>query len=805
MAARLERLLSRTALACHGGVAVVLPVALAIALGSVWATRRLSMSADLSELLPDDFESVRDLRRIQQSFGGFGTIAVLARGIAPDRLQAFAAEAANRLERLEGVRFVEWRRPRDFFERHALYFLDLSALEALEQRIADRIGWEKRRRNPLFVDLAGTPPPPIDLAGAALDRLPQLSQAGRTSLHFLDEQRREIALFVKPGNIGSDLRSAARLVESVRGVIDAMDLRRYGSGLSIEYGGPFVKRIDQQDLITRDLGRITFVAALAILVCLYLHFRSIAAVFFLFFPLAVGLMATYGFAALTMGSLNVLTAFIGAVLLGLGIDHGIHLLGRMQTELARADLNVALARTFGTTGRAVWLAATTTAIAFGALALSRFRAFHEFGILAMAGTTFILLSYSTVLPALLALVSPRRITPPASVGSTWLMDRIGRHRRGVLLAAALASVTLAFAATCSRFDYDTRSLAESDLASFRLDPVFDRLRGYQMTPLVYLARDAEDERRAAEAFRRRQRLRRAESTIDLVMARSDFVPTEQAEKRAVLARISTLLAPLDVRDLHDGEAGRVEWLTAAVRAEPFTESDLPIEVTRQFSSRNANERFVLLFAAVDLADGRKVVNVAKEVRGLDLANGDRISAAGEPLIMADVFSLVADEIPLLSTFTVVLVSATLWVLVGGFRAAIVALVPALLTIVTALGTLTLVGWRINTVNIIVIPLLFGIGVDGGVHLVTTFVRSGGSTVALSDASRAIVAALATSAIGFGSLALANHSGLSSIGRIALVGLICNATACLLALPAYLMGGRRWFRRGCGASTEGTLD
>lgn len=173
------------------------------------AARDLRLDADLAELLPASFQSVRDLERLKERFGGIGYVVVVAQGGEPEALRRFADDVAPQLEALPAIRFVEYRRPVEFFERHALYYLDLEDLETIRSRLAAREAWERRRANPMYLDLEGSEPPSValsDLEDKYAGRPDQdwiRSQAN--SDYYLDPERRMVLLLAKPVSMGSDL------------------------------------------------------------------------------------------------------------------------------------------------------------------------------------------------------------------------------------------------------------------------------------------------------------------------------------------------------------------------------------------------------------------------------------------------------------------------------------------------------------------------------------------------------------------------------------------------------------------------
>jgi len=808
----LERLHGRLALFAHRRPRLVLSLVLALALLAGVTASRLRIDADLSALLPDSFQSVQDLRALEDELGGIGYVVVVGMDAPPDALARFADDVAARVEALADIRYVDHLRPSAFFEERALYFLDTADLAEVDARIRRRADWERRRRNPMYVDLEGDgAAPPLDFSDLRA-RYAGGGSAGpfaalHGDAHILDRDARMVLVLAKPRDLASDLAFSKRVVERVQRVVDQMDLAAYDPGLKAALTGRYKKRIDQQAQIRSDLGLASGVALLLVLLYLAVHFRRGLAVGLVMGPLAVGLAWTFGATAALFSTLNVLTGFIGAILLGLGIDHGIHLLGRYESERAGgASAEAAITASFVATGRAVAIAAITTFFAFAGIALSELRAFREFGTIAAIGTALLVLAYMTALPALLAL---------AERGG-WRPSEAAHGRRSPYASAFvrwapalfwLAVVGLAWitpGARDARFDYDFGALEDGGLPSFVLDRETNRILGYSQTPVAALTKSVAEERHVAQELRSRGDALGARSSVASVVAVADLVPAEQAAKHELLRSIRKSIRRVRIEWLAEDLREPFAWLRRAAAAAPFARGDLPDTILRQFQPADAGpeDGFVLVFPAISLADGSRVRDFAAEVGSVVLPSGREVRAIGEAMILADVLAMVGREARPVLGSTVLLVFACLWILMGSLRRALLcALVPTT-TLAATLGLLPLVGIELNYLNIVMIPVLLGIGVDGAIHVVTRDEEGAPLASIVAGTGRAVSGAILTTAFGFGSMLLADHPGLESLGRFALLGLAVNLLVTLALLPATLALGRRWAERGPGAAGGG---
>ncbi len=800
------------ALTAHRRPALAISVIAIVLILAAFSARRLDFDADLVELLPKSFRSVKDIDLLKERFGGIGYVVVVGMDAEPDALRRFAEDVVPRLDELPAVRYVDYRRPLEFFADRALYFFDLADLKTVKKRLGDREQWERRKHNPMYIDMEDSQPPQLDFSdleekySGRSERKWMEAQLGET--YYLDEERKIIALLVKPASMASDLDFSREVVGQVQGFVDRLNLSKYGPDMRVELTGRYKKRIDMQSMISKDLALASAVALVLMLLYIGIHFRRATAVALITIPLVVGLTWTFGFAGCVFESLNILTGFIGAILLGLGVDHGIHLLGRYEAERKEDRTHEeAIRRAFGNTGRAVTIAALTTTVAFAGLGLSEFRAFREFGIIAAVGMISVVAAYSICLPAFLGVAD--RLGWRPSTGnlrkSSKYAGLLPRWAPAIFWLFLLGIFGSAVYIPSAGFDYNFSSLEATDLSSFRLDLEVNRLLGYSQTPVVLLAADEDEERAVASAIRKRRDAAGEESTVDFIAAGADLIPLAQDEKHLVIKDIGRIIRKIKPKWLDPEDRGRLRDLKRMTSIEPFDQKDLPVEVRRMFAGPDASiqEGFVLVFPGISLSDGLLVREFAREVREIPLPDGRTVSAAGEAMILADILEMVFREAPPVLAMTLVLVFVALWLMLGRLRNAFLCLVPAACTLTLLVGLLPLSELRLNYLNIIMIPVLFGISVDGAVHLVTRLSGDHGLTDVVNETGRSIAGAILTTGMGFGSLLLADHQGLNSLGKLAMLGLSANLVACLVGLPALLaLLATRRKRAGKGAGSGG---
>ncbi|WP_208723078.1 efflux RND transporter permease subunit [Corallococcus llansteffanensis] len=784
------------ALAAHNHRRPVLALLCALVLSGLGllSARHLSLNANLVDLLPKSFESVKAIHTLEQRFGAQGWVVVVGEDGDPAQLQRFADDLAPQLEALPGIRYVEITRPGSFFRSHALYFLSPEDLKEVERRIDARLRWERQRANPLFVSLDDAPAPSLDFSdlekkygGGVVTRL-----SSNPSDYYLDPAERRVVVLAKPDTSSADLTFSRKIVGEVEGVLEQQDLSKYGPGFHISITGSFQKKMDQQAQITRDVAVSSAVASVLVLLYLLLHFRSLLAVGMVLAPVGAGLAWTYGLVGVVYGQVNLLTAFLGAILGGLGVEHGIHLMGRYFNLRAEGMASEEATReSFTHTGGAALVSALVAALTFFVLGTSRFRAFREFGVIAGVGMLVLIFAYVLVLPAVLGLVSRHGWKPRASSTETTQapLGRLITRRRGLLTAvSALIVAGLLTQLPRVRFNYDISSLQDQNLDSFVLDRTVNQLIGYSQVPLVVLTDSREEEAVVVRELQARKQQRGTDSTVDFVASLASLVPEDQARKQRILQDIGELLEKVPEGSLSGPQQEQLAQLRQQVRAAPYTEADLPSGVRQQFAGHGGpGTGFVLVYPSADQSDGQAMRQLAKEVRGVTLPDGRRAVVAGEAMVHADILDMVSHEAPLILLGATLAVLLAMWITLGSLRTALLCLTPTVVSLFALLGLMPLMHAKFNYLNILVIPVLIGTTVDAGVHLVTRLASPGSDFMRVySETGKAICGGLLTSAVGFGALFLADHPGLNSIGALANLGFGMNLLIMLVTFPALLL-------------------
>lgn len=664
--------LGRLAASCERHPRVVVVVWLAVALGGLLLGAGLELRTSNLDLVDPEAPPVARFREVLRELGNPSPIVVVASGRDPDRL----AEVVDRLApSLRGLRGVEG--------------------------LFDRI--------------------PVDPDAARILGIDPYLRSRDRGLAFA---------FLQPEDREMRVEALSPVVHGVRRILEAA--ARDFPDVELGTTGMPVYAVDDRDHVQRDLSRLGLVSTVGVLAVFVLGFgrfrRPLAATL----SLLPAIAATSGFAALWPGHLTLLSAFFASILLGLGIDFGIHVVDRWEDLEARGvdDPGASAVRQLA---RPVVAGAGTTATVLAGLSVAGFRGFAELGVIAATGVVLSALSAVTLLPAVLGLVGGR--------GAVRRRSRV--LPRGVLRVIGLGVLALAATGLVARpgFDRDYLALQPADSDAVRWEREMVERSDWAPGIAVFLVDDEE----AME-----------ERTWELVQ--EDVVGQVRSVRTLVGAAGTGGVVPPEVELAAAGL--RTRDGRYAVQATPS--GDLwDAEFARAFRDR--------------------MVALDPEVTGLPILGEWMIERSLRAFRIAGLLGIGA-----------------LVVWVGwSFRRPVptlLALAPTAITAAGLSGAMHLLGMSFDALSVMGAPVLLGLAVDDGVHMVHAALESRGRIgVALARAGRSVTLTSATTIVVFGCLAFADHRGLASFGAVVALGTALAWGATLGVLPVLLEAFRPLLR------------
>jgi hopanoid biosynthesis associated RND transporter like protein HpnN len=847
---------------CRRRAAVVVLASLALAtVAALYAAGHLTFDTDTTKLI--DARVPWRQREIAFDHAFPQTVSLLAivvDGATADLAEDATAALARRLAAQPRL-FKTVRRPDggEFFRKNGLLFLPVHEVQEITERII--------AAQPLIGSLAADPSL-RGLFGAlslALDGVShgeaKLSQFDRPFTAIAESAESVLAGAPKPLSWQYLFTGHAPEPIELRRFILAQPVLDYSAlspgeaaqdfvrttarelGLTPEHGvrvrqtGDVALSDEEFASVAQGAGLATALTVVLIGVILFAALRSLRLIAAILATLMIGLVITGGFAAVSVGSLNLISIAFAVLFVGIAVDFSIQFSIRYRDERHQLDdLPEAMRRAARRVGGALTLAAVTTALGFFSFLPTEFRGVSELGLIAGAGMLIALVANLTLLPALLALLRPPG--ERAAVGFAWAapIDAWLLRRRRVVMAVAAAVAVLGIALTPRlTFDFNPLNLKDphTESVSTLLDLMSDPNTTFYtidvLTPSVAAAR--------ALAGKLAQ-LPEVEHAVTI----ASYVPADQDEKLAVIqdaamllgptltpARIAPPPSPADNRQalaeflakLHpiaapapaDAPARRLERALTGVAAQsnPTAIATLSDMLTGGLDQRLAALRLSLEAAPVTLdslpaelkqawiaSDGEARIEVFPKG---DTRHNDVIErfvaavravapeATGAPVSIQESARTIVNSFAIAGATAIIVIAALLFATLRRLRDTALVLAPLLLAGLMSLITCVAISLPLNFANIIALPLLLGIGVAFDIYFVMNW-RAGLAGPLQSSTARAVLFSALTTTTAFGSLALSRHPGTASMGALLTIGLFFTLVCTLFVLPALLGPAKR---------------
>lgn len=344
------------------------------------------------------------------------------------------------------------------------------------------------------------------------------------------------------------------------------------------------------------------------------------------------------------------------------------------------------------------------------------------------------------------------------------------------LAAALADLeTVAQVQTVASFvpSNQAAKLDEIDFLNFDFGPMLARVESQAAAPVGVRAA-VERLVLALENYSARSATQGA-----LLNGARDWLASISDLSAAAADEASVLLD----RQIRGDLVEELQRLEAGLGAEAFDRDDLPPELRDRWINAEGDE-LVEIIPRENLNDRAAAARFLAEVRTL-VPN-----ATGLPVVYEEAAVTVTRAFSFALLYAFLAVSLMLLLFLRSVRDALLVMLPILFAALVTAGISAMMGLELNFANIIALPLLIGIGVDSGIHVVhrmrTEPPRDGNPLH--TSTSRAVLASALTTVASFGNLAFASHVGMSSMGQLLSLGMLMSLVSVLILLPALMRLG-----------------
>ncbi|MBN1897921.1 MAG: MMPL family transporter [Spirochaetes bacterium] len=849
-------------------------------------TSPMKMNMSWLSMAPQRSQSVIQFNKITKEFGDANPIIISIKGDNTDQLKKLAKEISLAYKNLkEDIKDVFYRVDLEFIKKHGFMLQKAKDLKRSAKLFSDfnLEGFYRNLNNDFEKEYIEETEEPLAKqeknAARSFDALkdiifafqayledPQkaenklnaaIDNFARGEEYFLSRDKTMILILVQPSVSLTAMDKIIPLARRSEKVLDSFrsKYRRYQFG---QTGMAVVSR-DEMDTGTHDTVLNLITAAIAITLLLIFSFRMIAAPFLSIMTLFLGIFLDLGLIHLAYGRLNIMTAMIGPVLIGLGIDYAIHLLtGYTQHRYRKMSQKEALIATYQKTGPGLITGALTTAIAFLVFILTDIEMMKEigfamgFGIICTFLVSFLVLPSSIIAKEKIQKrLKYKKLEKNISMEYPFLgnvCEKVIKRPSFIIgITIALTLISL-IAIPRLHFISDFRKLEARGLLSLDLmdeiskrfdmstDPVhiittnlqqaYDRTDqlnkftsvGYVDSIVNYLPPEEKQKRRIpyineiknsllnqppVRGFDKTsfiKELKRLEKNIieigdmaylgglDKIVKRSDELANIKENKKAgenIFDRLIALVTKADRDALNNMQqifSSRLRKnLLEMCHTDKITMQDVPANIKNLTISDNGKSFLINVYASKEIWKNLFTEPFLKDVRRV------APEMTGTPVLMYDVIDYAARggrQATILAFLAIVIL------LILDFRNikfTLVSLIPLILGSIWVLGFLVFSGIYFTWMTIMIVPLIIGIGIDDGVHIIHRYrVEGEGSTpLVLKTTGKAVTLTSLTTMIAFGSLVFSKMVGYQQFGLALFTGIGILFLLSAILLPVLL--------------------
>ncbi len=638
---------------------------------------------------------------------------------------------------------------------------------------------------------------------------------------FFSKDHKALLIVAEPRESAMDYKFAEQVVRWTREHSQAMGAQpeaagpaRQESGVRITAAGAYVYAEQEHHLIETNIRRISLISIVGnLLLCLVIYPR-IPLLLLSLLPAGLGILWTTGVASFYPGEVNLISLAFIAILAGLGDDQVVHFFNRVPQEWAKGGtLNDAVLRTFETTGLSVIFCIVTAATATASLAFSGFKALAEFGFILTVGMFMMMIHTLLTVPALMGLwwrfSKPRepetitfRILPWIARKS---VDFVGRHAGlvgGVGLGMFLLSSFFLPAIRMEGHFEITGADNPAVAAQNRLSARF----GIEGSPNVLLITGGEEEvLRRAEELTTGLETYRQRGAIKSIFSPTALLPSVQTqnERAGSLAGVNLVASARALQDSLRENGFRIEPLQPFIdrlgklgqRNDPITLENaakfLPPGLLDNGIRKTGDGSYVGAIAfyaadpdAVDVIPDSVIDSWKKQFGPFVEFSFDKMNR--------DMQSEVLHDSRRALVWTGVGILLMVYLSFRNLRVSLIVLIPIIFGIVVTFGLLLLFRHRFSFMSITAIPLIIGIGIDNGIHLVRRYLENKDNGIlAIAKASgAALIQSNLTTIMGFGALMASSFAPLAEMGLVTSLGVALALVGGLGLIPAVILLGER---------------
>lgn len=654
-----------------------------------------------------------------------------------------------------------------------------------------------------------------------------LSRSGKRSArasegYFKAREGGTYFLFLKPKSPPQDVEFSKKLMAETRR-LEKNSLSEFHNQfgylpekIKISFTGGYPIAVNDEAATKKDMKITLLTSFLGVMILFGLSFRTFSILFYVGLPLALSILWTLGFASLAFHHLNILTCIFSCVLIGLGIDFAIHIVNRyFDQDNVSLDVLPRLEKTFRQAGMGIIIGGITTAAAFYSIGISSFKGFRELAFLTGTGILFCMIVMILVLPSIFLWFSggkgPKHKVSIAGFGLKPLLNSLRKYPRSLLAVSSIAICVLAALGISVKFDDNLKNFRPTGNEVFLLQDKVTAWLGGSTGKIFLVATDKSEVgvmETSASIYEALQEMKESgmvaginsvskyfrapslqKKNMEFILQHPDVFEIKRIQRTFNEALAENGFERLDLYDEYFGSLSKAFSTEKILLPGLLNETELESFLKPFVYQKGGYFKTVTyitpnkdLWSHTDTALFKEMIARKMEERGI---KGDCFQLTGSSILTGDLKELIINNMKSSLWVAGLIIMLVLLVYYRNLKLFILSTIPLAVALASICGIMVIFGLDFNFFNLIVLPMIAGIGIDDGVHLTNTYRRrdQGNMLEEMTKTGRAAVLTSLTTLVGFGSLSLSHYPGLRSIGYVAVIGISACLFASIIVLPA----------------------
>lgn len=821
-----------------------------LVLCTIYTVNHLKINNDLSSLLPTHTPSVLALKESTKRFGSSDKFIIALRGDDPVLLSQLQTKIKKEMDTnwKDVLVSAQIKRDNQFFIDHALLYLPVEHLE----RIRDNLGIIQRDLsdavNPFLVNLESANdtlqnsskkkpkksdnlvwfnsdiPQELGLPDEAADAFKGFYNATtKKNKDSVTSSNKKIKEWDTKANIPDSLKtfligqdktdssfhaivtckltgSSTNLIFTEKVINRANKLleplqKQHGDKVILQIQGSY-EGLKDVEALKSDGVIATIISIILIIILVIGFFRSFLAAFLLISQIlfAAGIMLF--FTALIYGQLNPYTLFVAAIIIGMGIDFSIHMMGNAQRLGNIMNLKEALTETINSLLKPMFLGALTTVAGLLTLLIADFKGFYEFGVIASIGVTLAFITAIFGLPVLIAAVGglPKNHQVKL-IPDKWSDNDIKRKLNKAVIALTAIIVLFLCFSPWTEFEYNFRNLRpakekKADAPVKIKSNVAMETKRTGSQPAAVMGDSPEELDKLYDTLMTRLN-KDKDPMLRSFLTLKTFVPTQndQEERLEIIEEIGDLIHARVFNNISGDDSVMVKKLRSMVDVKTFGPKDIPkwaLNILTEIDGQYGRIGFI--YGKYKSWDAREMKKFKDKYGSWKFGEKD-LRVYSSAFIVSDVIEAVKHDSTKMAIFIFFVLIITLCITLKNLKLVLISMIPLSSAVLFTIGIMGFINLsiglgKIGMYNVIVIPMVLGIGIDSTIHLLYATLSDPKKSLReiYNTTGTMVIMASATTIASFIGMLLINHKGLRTIGELAVIALVSTLVTALIYTP-----------------------